>query len=223
MNYASWCTVLVTALLLSGAGAPPNSDRGAQLRWLDHADAAEMSSRDIAQGRLRFFSVRGYSEAIPSVGHLNYDRCYRGTVVVQVIEGTSDSVHSAEELRLNRLAWTFAGAYNRLVVRHVRDKQFSACPPDADWDAAFFSLTDYVWGRSQLEGWVSYSETSERDANFVVALKDSRRAPALAALACDIFQRHGIRTPVTIEMRTYDDATSLGTVRCRDGRRITRP
>jgi hypothetical protein len=117
---------MAAALILSGChketALPETSPDAEPLRWLDHADVVtDFTERVENQHDLRFVSIYALSASgavglddTPEVRELIRRQGERD------IEGTTDSITSAEQIRLLQKAGDYVKQYNVLLLHYLR-------------------------------------------------------------------------------------------------------
>jgi hypothetical protein len=118
--------IIAAALILSGCHRnpplPKTSADAEPLRWLDHADVvADFTERVEHQHDMRFVSVY----ALSASGALGLDDTPEVRQLIQRhgerhIEGTTDIISSAEQMRLLHKAGDYVKQYNVLLLRYLR-------------------------------------------------------------------------------------------------------
>ena len=172
-----------------------------QLKWLESASAEQSFRKDRDANKYRFYVVYGYSRDIVGIGSLTFSRCYRGVVELVTIEGTGDVLINEEYKRLNDLANAFASEYNQLMQQHIDSLDRRKCPPEADWNAMFSALTEYVWGSTQMDGQVGI--TRSVPPTITIDLKDVKRVEDVSRFTCQTLQSHGINEVVLVKINEW--------------------
>lgn len=98
------------------SGSPPN-DEVKQLKWIETALAQDDARKAIEQKDYRLRALYGYTLVIPGVAQEDYERIKK-LYGIKPIEGTSDSIKSPEQARLNKLAYEYALKYNNFILQH---------------------------------------------------------------------------------------------------------
>jgi hypothetical protein len=98
-----------------------------QLRWLDNADPIIDAQNAVKNGDNRLKAVAGYTILVPGVPFKKEDE-YREKFGIVVIPGTSDSIESEEDERLNGVAIEYAKRYNMEVMKRGNREIFPHHP-----------------------------------------------------------------------------------------------
>lgn len=199
-----YCRTIMVCFLFMLSGVPgalsgtANDLAVEQLQWLYSKSAEQSFKKDRDAGNIRFYAVYGYARSIPGIGELNYARCYKDVVELNVIEGTSDNILSEEHGSLIGLANDFALEYNYLMKQHIDHTDKGDCSPRTDWDAMLSVVTGQVWGKNQTEGIVGINIIGS--PVLTIDLNDLSRTDEILKDTCVALVDHGIDEIVTVEV-----------------------
>ena len=90
-----------------------------ELRWLETADPLVDAKAALSRGDHRLRAVWGLAVTIPGTDEKDYDSLVRDYGINQ-IQGTTDGLVNKEHGRLVEMAYRYAEAYNRYVLRECR-------------------------------------------------------------------------------------------------------
>ncbi|CAB5116110.1 hypothetical protein D3OALGA1CA_2285 [Olavius algarvensis associated proteobacterium Delta 3] len=189
--------ILLTCTVATACEAVAEISPIEQLKWLESTSGAQSFQTDRDAGILRFYVTFGYARKIPGIGNVTHSRCYQGIKLI-AIGGTTDTPMSEKHSRLIDLADSFAREYNLLMKQYIDSIGVGTCPPGADWEGMLASLTEFVWGSTQLEGMVGVVRSEM--PRIMIDLKDLKRKDNVSSVACKTLQNYGIREPVIIEI-----------------------
>jgi hypothetical protein len=181
-----------------------------ELAWVDDVNAEKMVAQDTAHGRIRFFSVCGYSCFVPGVGTTNAKLCY-SKAVVQVIQGTGDVVESDEGARLNVMAHNFAERYNLLVKSYLRRENKSQCDPSTDWDGGHYAMHQYVQslnGNAHEAGQVALIVGR---SEFTVTLPSTVSFEQAFPVLCSLIASNGLAGIATVKLDHRGNTDAVAT------------
>ena len=108
----------IAAAQLSLEPSPTPNENVKRLRWLDRADVVSDFRHHVRWKRdTRFVAIYGFATIVPGTDE-GYSRLIRQRGV-RYIEGTSDTLASPEEQRLNDKAEAYAERYNAMLLKYL--------------------------------------------------------------------------------------------------------
>ena len=105
--------LIVQPFLVSGQAV---KDPIEKLKWLESADAIANARQAISKKDFRLRAIYGYRLIVPGADESKFDE-YREKFGFNPIDGTSDTLLNEEHGRLNRLAFEYAQAYNKEILK----------------------------------------------------------------------------------------------------------
>jgi hypothetical protein len=107
------------ALSSNAIAQEQKNDLVEKLRWIASANPNLDARQAIKRKDFRLRAIYGYSLIVPGIEQTNYDE-YQKKFGFNPIEGTSDSLVSAEHARLNQLAYKYAQKYNEVILNYYK-------------------------------------------------------------------------------------------------------
>ena len=122
MNYVLFILLTLVLFMVTFSNAiaqDHKNDFVEKLKWLESANPELDAKNAIDRSDFRLRAIYGYVLIVPGVGQGDYDE-YKKIFGFNPIEGTSDSLVSAEHARLNQLASEYAFRYNKVILNYKK-------------------------------------------------------------------------------------------------------
>lgn len=180
--------IVVLAGFVTYASDNQTEEIVAKLRWVNDADAAEMFTLDIQSETLQFYAMYEYGRSIPGIGELNYAKCYKKYVPLEIIIGC-DRCINLEHYYLNQDARIFSAQYNELMRQYLQAHHVSDCADGCDWGGARSQLTMFIRENTEDMRWYSYSPVivDEEENNILIQLENIALTEVIKHKACQQF------------------------------------
>ena len=183
-----------------------------ELGWVEGADPVRRAADDRARKSYRFLSVCSLGCEIVGVSDVTLRMCYPDVDVVMA-DKTTQAVQSDRHAALKRKARDFAETYNRLVVGYLKANGEGACPPQADWDAAFKEISAALSAAS-TGGFGGDLHANDRRRVFQVRLPRGVSADSMKSAFCEILARSGLEGHAGLEVKSVDAQEEYAALDC---------
>jgi len=215
---ASWMVACLA--VLAACTEPPPASTAAEdadawldreLGWVEGADPQVMAARDQGQKHTRFMSVCSLGCAVVGVSEITVRMCHP-TVIVDVVDKTTEAVQSERHTALKSQARAFAERYNAITLEHLAASGQGDCPAPVNWDGAYTEINGAL-DKVYSSGFRGDVHVTEQRA-FQIRLPRGVGVKEMHGPLCEIIGRHGLKDHASLDVKSVDTTEDYARLAC---------